>query len=123
MKELMAELAPYVISGLFALIAWYIRDNQKQHADLVSGINGGIEKLSKTIIGLENRLEEQMTMHSQRFQKYTVSMERRMTEVETRCAFEHGDIPDRRQPRQHHIIDWQQASDVGGVNKTVKDGQ
>ncbi len=123
MNALMSEMAPYILAGLFALIGWYIRDNQRQHTDLVNGINGGIDKLSRTIVGLESRLEEQMTMHSRRFEKYTVSMERRMTEVETRCAFEHGDIPDRRQPRQHHIIDWQQASDVGGVNKTVKAGQ
>jgi hypothetical protein len=46
-----------------------------------------------------------------------------MTEVETRCAFEHGDIPDRRQPRGIHVIDWQQASDVGGDNKAVRAGQ
>ncbi len=117
MNALMAELTPYILVGLFGLVGWYIRDNQRQHADLVSGLNSGLNNLSSTIIGLEQRLEDQIKDHSLRFGKYTMSMERRMTEVETRCAYEHGDIPDhRRQPRQHHIIDWQQSSDIGGNN-------
>ena len=117
----MAALSPYILaglSGLFALIGWYIRENQKQHADLAKGINGGIDKLSNTFVGLESRLEDQIADHSRRFERYTVSMERRMTEVETRCSYQHGETPDRRKPREHQLIDWQQASDVGVSNKS-----
>jgi len=116
MNALMAELAPYILAGLFGLVGWYLRDNQRQHGALVSAVS----KLSDTIVGLEQRLEERVETHSRRFERYALAQERRMTELETRCAFEHGDLPDRRQPRQHHVIDWQQASDVGGSNKSVK---
>lgn len=119
MNALMAELTPYILAGLFGLVGWYLRDSQRQHGALVNAVG----KLSETIVGLERRLEERVETHSRRFERYALAQERRMTELETRCAFEHGDIPERLQPRQHPIIDWQQASDVGGVNKTVKAGQ
>lgn len=118
MNALMAELTPYILAGLFGLVGWYLRDNQRQHGALVSAVG----KLSETIVGLEKRLEDRVDTHSRRFERYALAQERRMTELETRYAFERGDIPERRRPRQHPVIDWQQASDVGGSNNSVKAG-
>jgi len=78
------------------LIISNLRDNARQHQALVNAVS----KLSDTIVGLEQRLEERVETHSRRFERYALAQERRMTELETRCAFEHGDLPDRRQPRQ-----------------------
>ena len=53
MNALMAELAPYILAGLFGLVGWYLRDNARRHQALVDAVNG----IPATIANLEQKLE------------------------------------------------------------------
>lgn len=108
MNALMAELAPYIMAGLFGLVGWYLRDNAKQHQALVEAVQG----LGGTISRLEQKLEDKVDTHARRFDRFVLSQEARLTAVETRCAIEHGEIPDRRSTAQR-VVNWQERSDIG----------
>lgn len=108
MNALMAELAPYIMAGLFGLVGWYLRDNAKQHQALVDAVQG----LGGTISRLEQKLEDKVDTHARRFDRFVLSQEARLTAVETRCAIEHGEMPDRRSTAQR-VVNWQERSDIG----------
>jgi len=110
MNALMAELAPYILAGLFGLVGWYLRDNAKQHQTLVEAVQG----LGGTISRLEQKLEDKVDTHARRFDRFVLSQEARLTAVETRCAIEHGEIPDRRATTQR-VVNWQERSDIGNA--------
>lgn len=107
MNALMAELAPYILAGLFGLVGWYLRDNARQHQALVEAVQG----LGGTISRLEQKLEDKVDTHARRFDRFVLSQEARLTAVETRCAIEHGDMPDRRVSAQR-VVNWQDRSDI-----------
>lgn len=108
MNALMAELAPYILAGLFGLVGWYLRDNARRHQDLVEAVQG----LGGTISRLEQKLEDKVDTHARRFDRFVLSQEARLTAVETRCAIEHGEMPDRR-PTAQRVVNWQERSDIG----------
>jgi len=108
MNALMAELAPYILAGLFGLVGWYLRDNARQHQALVDAVKG----IPATIANLEQKLEDKIDTHARRFDKYALYHEARLTAVETRCAIEHGEMTDRRATAQK-VVSWQERSDVG----------
>lgn len=110
MNALMAELAPYILAGLFGLVGWYLRDNAKQHQALVEAVHG----LGGTISRLEQKLEDKVDENANRFNRFVLSQETRLTAVETRCAIEHGEMPDRRAATQK-VVSWQERSDVGNA--------
>lgn len=110
MNALMAELAPYILAGLFGLVGWYLRDNAKQHQALVEAVQG----LGGTISRLEQKLEDKVDTHARRFDRFVLSQEARLTAVETRCAIEHGEIPDRRVAAQK-VVNWQERSDISNA--------
>lgn len=110
MNALMAELAPYILAGLFGLVGWYLRDNAKRHQTLVEAVHG----LGGTISRLEQKLEDKVDTHARRFDRFVLSQEARLTAVETRCAIEHGDMPDRR-ATVHRVVNWQERSDVSNA--------
>jgi hypothetical protein len=56
MNALMAELAPYILAGLFGLVGWYLRDNARQHQALVDAFKG----IPATIANLEQKLEDKI---------------------------------------------------------------
>ena len=115
-NTLMSELSPYILTGFFALVGWYLRDNARQHQALVDAVKA----IPGTITGLEQKLEDKIDTHARRFDRFVLSQEARLTAVETRCAIEHGEMPDRRRAHEHkNAIDWQTTSDVGvGVKKS-----
>ena len=115
-NTLMSELSPYILTGFFALVGWYLRDNARQHQALVDAVKA----IPGTITGLEKKLEDKIDTHARRFDRFVLSQEARLTAVETRCAIEHGETPDRRRSHENKsVIDWQTASDVlGGVKKS-----
>lgn len=110
MNALMAELAPYILAGLFGLVGWYLRDNARQHQALVEAVQG----LGGTISRLEQKLEDKVDTHARRFDRFVLSQEARLTAVETRCAIEHGEMPDRRN-QSHRVVNWQERSDVSNA--------
>ena len=110
MNALMAELAPYILAGLFGLVGWYLRDNARQHQALVDAVQG----LGSTIARLEQKLEDKVDTHARRFDRFVLSQEARLTAVETRCAIEHGEMPDRRATAQR-VVNWQERSDIGNA--------
>ena len=110
MNALMADLAPYILAGLFGLVGWYLRDNARQHQALVDAVKG----IPETIANLEQKLEDKIDTHARRFDKYALVSEARLTAVETRCAIEHGEMTDRRATAQR-VVSWQERSDVGNA--------
>jgi hypothetical protein len=106
MNALMAEMTPYLLAGIFGLIGWYLRDNSKRHQALVQSISS----FGATLAGLEQKIEDKIDANSRRFDKFVLSQEARMTKVETRCAIEHGDLPER---RANNVVNWDQNSDLG----------
>lgn len=115
LNALMSELSPYILTGLFALVGWYLRDNAKQHQALVEAVQG----LGGTISSLEQKLEDKVDTHARRFDRFVLSQESRLTAVETRCAIEHGEMPDRRASAQR-VINWQERSDFGNAGTQAK---
>ena len=110
MNALMAELAPYILAGLFGLVGWYLRDNAKQHQALVDAVQG----LGSTIGRLEQKLEDKVDAHARRFDRFVLSQETRLTAVETRCAIEHREMPDSRSTAQR-VVNWQERSDISNA--------
>lgn len=110
MNALMADLAPYILAGLFGLVGWYLRDNARQHQALVEAVQG----LGGTISRLEQKLEDKVDTHARRFDRFVLSQEARLTAVETRCAIEHGEMPNRRSQSQR-VVNWQERSDVSNT--------
>lgn len=115
-NALLTELSPYLLTGIFALVGWYLRDSAKRHEALVRAV----EAIPGTITGLEAKLEEKIDTHARRFDRFVLSQEARLTAMETRCAVEHGELPDRRRNLDHKsVVDWQVDSNIGhGVKKT-----
>lgn len=114
MKDLIAELSPYILTGLFCLIGWYLRNNAKQHQATFDAVQG----LGGTITRLEQKLEDKVEEQAKRFNRFVLAQEARLTAVETRCAIEHGEMPDRRATAQR-VVNWQERSDVGNGGTKV----
>ena len=106
----MVELTPYILTGFFALIGWYLRENNQQHGALVQEI----KHLGATLSSLEQRLEDKLEAHVKRFDRFVLSQEQRLTVVETGCAIEHGKMPDRRILRRKPTTptSWQTDSNI-----------
>lgn len=106
-NTLMSELTPYILTGFFALVGWYLRENQKQHSSLVEAVHD----LNKTLSTLEQKLEEKIDAHVKRFDRFVLNQEGRLTTLETRCSYEHGRSPDRRIDLQR-VPSWQIDSNI-----------
>ena len=109
MRELMADLSPWILGGFFGLVAWYMRQAASQHEALTVSI-GSIVKEMRV---LELNLDEQVRTVSRRFERYAMSTSERLAAIETRCTVEHGSAP-HVQPMKRH---WSEDSNVATGTK------
>lgn len=104
MRELMADLSPWILGGFFGLVAWYMRQAASQNEALTVSIGN----LVKEMRSLERNLDEQVRTVSRRFERYAMSTSERLAAIETRCTVEHGSAP-HVQPMKRH---WSEDSNV-----------
>ena len=109
MRELMADLSPWILAGFFGLVAWYMRQAAKQHESLTTSIGN----LVKEMRVLERNLDEQVRTVSRRFERYAMITSERLAAIETRCTVEHGGAP-HIQPMNRH---WSEDSNVATGTK------
>lgn len=102
MRDLMADLSPWILAGFFGLVAWYMRQSAEQHKSLTDSVSSLVREMR----ALEKTLEEQVKAVDRRFERYAMSTSERLASIEMRCTVEHGSAP---KPIRRH---WSEDSDV-----------
>ena len=77
----------------------------------LSRIEADLSSLGMSLKSVEKNLEQKVDDNAARFSRFALSAEKRLTEIETRCVFEHGSTPGRH--GDAHVVTWQDRSDTG----------
>lgn len=93
-----------IVGVMVSVIGFFVnRTLTRIEADLLS--------LGQSLKLIEQNLEHKVEDNAARFSRYAIAAEKRLTEIETRCNYEHGTTADRRSGS--HVVSWMDRSDAG----------